>query len=144
MTIIINDNISTAVLFQSFKLCVSLANSGKLQNELTPYWHRLPRKSVSHVPIFTSLVEVCNRWTYRRTHTAGLRTFEKLQYKVLYWTIYVMSFVLSHVTNNALRSESTFGPSPQAKNNIIAHAAAPDSYSYGQALEIEFVRTAGR
>ena len=50
-----------------------------------------------------------------------------------------MSFVLSHVTNNALRSEATIGPSPQAKNNINAHAAAADSYSYGQALEIDFV-----
>ena len=76
--------------------------------------------------MFTSLVEVCNRWTYRRTHTAGLRTFEKLLYKVLYWNIYVMSFVLSHVTNKALRSEATIGPSPQAKNNINTHAAAPE------------------
>jgi hypothetical protein len=54
-----------------------------------------------------------------------------------------MSFVLSHVKNNALRSEATIGPSPQVKNDINTHAAAPDRYSYGQALEIDFVCTAG-
>lgn len=87
---------------------------------------------------------MCNRRTYRRKHTAGLRTFEKLQYKVLYWTINVRSFVLSHITNNALLSEATIGPSPQAENNINAHATAPDIYSYGQALEMDFVCTAGQ
>lgn len=54
-----------------------------------------------------------------------------------------MSFVLFHVKNNALRSEATIGPSPQAKNNVNTHAAAPDKYSYGQALKIDFVCIAG-